>query len=507
LKTILLFGAGKSATVLIDYLIAEAAANDWKIVVADADRKQVLLKTGNSPFAAAVECDITDNEHRTALIANADIIISMMPPALHFLVAQDCVNAGKHLLTASYIDERIKALQHEIEEKQLLFLCEMGLDPGIDHMSAMKIIDEIKESGGTITSFKSHCGGLVAPESDNNPWHYKISWNPRNVVLAGKAGAVYKTGGNIVKEDYSELFETGRGVSVDEEIGFLSYYPNRDSLGYINTYGLHDAATFIRTTLRYPDFMYGWNNIIELDLTNETPQYDTDGMSLAAFFKQHFAGVNFNDWLHKKLEERLSFVKDLTEKMNRLIDAETEHADAQDETNERTSIDNFSVVDEAGNLQQINVGEMKDNAAYAIAHKMHEANQTLKQLFYLGVDDEETIINKGKCSAADVLQFCLEKKLMLLPDDKDMIVMLHEFEYTIAGKPAAIKSSLIVKGEDSLRTAMAKTVGLPLGIAAKLILNGALTLTGLHIPTLKEIYLPVLKELEQHGVRFVEEKK
>ncbi len=434
MRTILVFGAGKSATVLIDYLIAEAGKNEWNLLIADVNKEAILVKTNHSPFAEAIQLDITDDVHRPSLVAIADIVISMMPPALHFLIAKDCVLYGKHLLTASYLDEPIKGLQKDIYNKKLLFLCEMGLDPGIDHMSAMKIIDDIKAAGGTVSSFKSHCGGLVAPESDDNPWHYKISWNPRNIVMAGKAGALYKLNGHTVKEKYEELFDMERRVAIGGETGFLSFYPNRDSLGYVELYGLQNAATFMRTTLRYPDFMYGWNNIIELELTGEHPQYDTGGMSLAAFFKKHFAKMNFEEWLNKKPE---------------------------------------------GNL-------------------------ALKQLSFLGMDDDATLINKGLCSAADVLQFALEKKLALQPHDKDMIVMLHEFEYTVQGQTKKINSSLLVKGEDSLRTAMAKTVGLPLGIAAKLILNGTIQLRGLHIPTAKEIYEPVLNELEKLGVAFTE---
>ncbi|MEO5893964.1 MAG: saccharopine dehydrogenase C-terminal domain-containing protein, partial [Ferruginibacter sp.] len=198
MKKILLFGAGKSATVLIDYLIEQAPANDWRIVIADANRELILEKTNNSPLAEAIQVDITDDDHRSKLVQDAAIVISMMPPALHFLIAKDCVKFGKNLLTASYLDASIKSLQTEIDNKKLLFLGEMGLDPGIDHMSAMQIIDTIKASGGVIHSFKSHCGGLVAPESDDNPWHYKISWNPRNVVMAGKAGAEYKLDEEII---------------------------------------------------------------------------------------------------------------------------------------------------------------------------------------------------------------------------------------------------------------------------------------------------------------------
>ena len=208
MKTIVLIGAGKSATVLIDYLISESEKNKWKFIIADSDKAQILLKTANSPFAEAVQVDITNESERAKLIQRAHVVISMMPPSLHFLVAKDCVEYRKHLLTASYLDDKIKSLQDEISNRKLLFICEMGLDPGIDHMSAMQIINNLKNKGANITSFKSHCGGLVAPQSDNNPWHYKISWNPRNVVIAGKSGAVYKEDNEIKSIKYIDLFNT-----------------------------------------------------------------------------------------------------------------------------------------------------------------------------------------------------------------------------------------------------------------------------------------------------------
>ena len=197
MKTILLLGAGKSATVLIEYLLANAATEGWQLVLVDADLQRAREKLKDHPLSIAVAFDIKQEPQRQTFIQEADVVISLLPPALHILVAQDCVTFGKNLLTASYVDDAMKALQPEIEKKGLLFLCEMGLDPGIDHMSAKKMIDEINSEGGQIVSFMSHCGGLVAPESDDNPWHYKISWNPRNVVMAGKAGAIYKENGEI----------------------------------------------------------------------------------------------------------------------------------------------------------------------------------------------------------------------------------------------------------------------------------------------------------------------
>ena len=437
MKKILLFGAGKSATVLIDYLIGQAPEFNWEVCVADANLTLIEKKTQNRPHSVSVAIDVADENLRKALIESADIVISMMPPALHILIAVDCLAFGKHLLTASYADDQILALQPQLEEKGILFLCEMGLDPGIDHMSAMKIIDEIHEKGGSVTSFKSHCGGLVAPVSDDNPWHYKISWNPRNVVLAGKAGAIYKKDGLEINESYNGLFNPHNIIQAAlGDAGQLSYYPNRNSIPYIELYHLTHADTFIRTTLRHPEFLQGWNSIVNLGLTDETPAYQTDGMSFKDFYNMHFAEKNI-DWQ--------SFILTLS-----------------------------------------------DAALFQ------------KQMEFLGLEDAETFINKGFCSAATVLQFVLETKLVLNETDLDMVVMLHEIEYLLENKLHTINSYLVVKGKNQLQTAMAATVGLPLGIAAKMILNGEINLKGVHIPVLKEIYQPVLSELVNWGIAFEE---
>jgi saccharopine dehydrogenase-like NADP-dependent oxidoreductase len=431
LKNILLFGAGKSATVLIDYLLHNAIENKWQITISDSDKKLIEQKTNGHVAAHIAAINVTNNLERQALIEKADLVISMMPAFLHIHIAKDCLYYGKHLLTASYADDAIKAMAAEAKTKGIIFLCEMGLDPGIDHMSAMQIINDIKNTGGNITSFKSHCGGLIAPESDNNPWHYKITWNPRNVVLAGKAGAMYKQDGEIINEKYEALFQNEHSItSHNEDLNNLSYYPNRDSIAYIDLYNLQQASTFIRTTLRHKEFIQGWKNIIALQLTNEDVTYQSDDMSLADFYATHF-------------------------------------------TNHEIKLDNISP-------------------------------QDLLLLDFLGLNDNKTTINKGMISAADALQFALEKKLVLSPTDKDMIVMQHEIEYLQNKEKHTIISSLVVKGEDNLRTAMAKTVGLPLGIAAKLILNGTINLSGLHLPIIQEIYEPVMKELEANGIIFKE---
>jgi saccharopine dehydrogenase-like NADP-dependent oxidoreductase len=496
MKKVLLFGAGKSATVLIDFLLENAGNEGWQLIVVDADLELAKSKIGSSLRGMAISFDINNEDERKKYIGEADIVISLLPPALHYIVAKDCIQLDKNLLTASYVDDTIKDLKSEIEKRQLLFLCEMGLDPGIDHMSAMKLIDEIHSKGGHVISFRSHCGGLVAPESDDNPWRYKISWNPRSVVLAGKSGAHYKENGEDIRLSYEELFVPDRIVEIPE-LGNLSWYPNRDSLSYASLYSLNDADTLIRTTLRYPDFMYGWKNVVELKLTDEMPKYETDGKTLCEVFKEHMDKNGFGEWLEQKLTERFSQTKEMLNNLVKLMEAEKEVKKENIEVPQE-----FMTVDEKGNLTEIELDEVKNRAASFLAYKMHEANLTLKQLFFLGLDDKETIVDKGFCSPADVLQFALEKKLVLEPNDKDMIVMMHEIKYEVKDSNHEIRSSLIVKGENNLRTAMAKTVGLPLGIATKLILNGTIHLKGLHIPTSKEIYEPVLKELEQHEIKF-----
>ena len=418
MKQILLFGAGKSATSLIRYLVHLTATRQWQLVVAESSLALAESKLKNAPYTRAVELRVENEEARTALIQQADIVISLLPPALHYQIALSCLAAGKHLLTASYVDPALHALERQIGDSGLLFLCEMGLDPGIDHMSAMQMISAIRANGGQIQSFHSHTGGLVAPESDDNPWHYKISWNPRNVVLAGSAGAQYLENGKIVTVPYEHLFSSTGEITLPAT-GPLSWYPNRDSLSYIPVYGLKEADTFIRTTLRYPVYCQAWKAIVSAGLTDD---------------RQPLAGtLTYAAWS----ESILPYTDD--------------------------------------------------------------GNRPLFE--WLGLFDNTPIPSTAR-SSADVLQYLLETRLAMSPQDRDMIVMQHEITYKRSGRSHTEKSTLIVKGEDSSHTAMARTVGLPLGIAARLILEGRIGLTGLHIPILPEIYDPVLHELEQLGIRF-----
>ncbi len=499
MRKILLFGAGKSSAALINYLLRHAAAQHWQLTVADANLAAIQEKMGRSAHGQAVALNIVEEEERSRLVAAADLVISLLPPALHILVAKDCLLHRKNLLTASYVDEQIRELENDVNKAGLLFLCEMGLDPGIDHMSAKKLIDGIQHDGGKINSFLSHCGGLVAPESDDNPWHYKISWNPRNVVMAGKAGARFLEGGHVVQLTHPELFETKRFVGLPGH-DMLCWYPNRDSLGYRETYGLDNAATFIRTTLRHPDFIYGWKNLVDLRLTDENASYETDGKTLKQFFQEHMEKHGFGNWLEQKLRGQFDVTRNLLAELADLTDLEEKAAAKGAEP-----VEEIMLVDEDGSLQEIDLDRLKLTAAATLADQMHDAALTLKQLFYLGMDDAKTMINRGRCSAADVLQLALEQKLPLLPQDKDRVVMLHEIEYKKGRDNYRTTGLLVLDGDDARHTAMARTVGLPLAIAAKLILDGTLKCTGLRIPTAKEIYEPVLKELAVEGIGFQEE--
>jgi saccharopine dehydrogenase (NADP+, L-glutamate forming) len=431
-QTILIIGAGKSATVLIQYLQQKAVENDWYILLADGDEVVAKNKWNNAPNGSALGIDIENDLDRQNLIQKADIVVSMMPAQLHFLVAKDCLQFGKPLFTASYVDDNMRSIAAEIESKQLLFLCEMGLDPGIDHMSAMAIIDEIHEKGGKITSFKSHCGGLVAPESDDNPWHYKISWNPRNIILAGKAGAIYLENGATVSKNYPEIFDHTPVVDLPG-IGHLAYYPNRNSLSYIDTYHLHGVKDFVRTTLRYPTFCTGWNAIVQLHLTDET-------------------------------------VVDLAP---------------------NTTVQNWF----ANHIQQ--------NGLEQILDKFTQDATIKKQLEFIGLYESITIPAQFN-SNANILQWLLEGKWKLEATDKDLVVMLHEIEYSIGTRKFKLDSSMVLTGEDAINTAMATTVGLPLAMGVCAYLKGEIKMTGLHIPIDARIYQPILKSLAEEGIVFQE---
>ena len=436
-QKIFIIGAGRSASSLIKYLLDISPKNNFEITIGDKDVSLVKDKIDGHKCASAIRFDVLNNNQRIFEIKNADIVISMLPATLHFIVAQDCLKYKKNLVTASYVSKDIQSLNVQAQKQGVILLNEIGLDPGIDHMSAMKVIDEIKDKGGIIKSFKSYCGGLVAPEYDTNPWNYKFTWNPRNVVLAGQGTAQYIDSGKYKYIPYGQLFKRTDTVNV-LNYGQFEAYANRDSLSYREVYNLNDIPTLFRGTLRKPGYCEAWDLFVQMGMTDDSYEMDVSGMNYSNFF---------NSFIDLKNCDIKSYLK----------------------SHFRASDDVISKVEWLGFFNQI----------------------------YLNID---------KGTPAQILQKILESKWLLQKDDKDMIVMQHQFIYEIDGKEHELHSSFVLLGEDQTYTGMAKTVGLPVGIVTKLILNGVIKSTGVKVPVSKEIYKPVLEELEQYGIRFIEEK-
>lgn len=439
MKKILLFGAGKSASTLIHHLAEYCEDHGHQFTVCDRDLELVESKLKDYKNSQAALLNVTNETERQGAITKADLVISLLPPSLHILVARDCLKFYKTLLTASYIDDQLMDLADEIKRREILFISEMGLDPGIDHMSAMHIINRLRAENAKIHSFYSHCGGLVAPESDNNPWHYKITWNPRNVVTAGSAGAKYLVNGVKNQIGYKDVFSFDNQTLDLPETGTLAWYANRDSLSYLHTYGLEGLDTFIRTTLRYPSYNKAWNLVVQLDLTNSNDKEFVSGCHTVY------------EWFEKKRKNYVS-----------------------------------------------------NNPDPLLLKQLDEPDIRLQFDFLGFYNNEETLLSG---TSADILLSLLEGHLKMEPHDRDMIVMVHEVEYEAGSVKEKLTSSLVVKGTDSVNTAMAKTVGTPLALGAILILEGKINITGLHIPVIPEIYEPILKELEKNGIAFNEEVK
>ena len=440
MKTILALGAGRSSSVLIAYLLQEASVHRWKIIVGDLSEEAARERIGNSPYGEAIRFDVLDEAGSRKTIAGADVVISLMPAHFHPIVATYCLALNKHLLTASYVSDEMKALDYEARQKGLLLLNECGLDPGIDHMSAMQVIDRIKQEGGKLVSFESFTGGLIAPETDPaNPWRYKFTWNPRNVVMAGQSTAKYIQEGKYKYIPYQQLFSRITPVHVT---GYGDYegYANRDSLKYIDTYQLQGIGTMLRGTLRNKGFCAAWNILVQLGCCEDTYRMEgVDTMTHRSFIEA-FVEADATLTLEQKLMQHFSIENDGPE---------------------------------------------------------------MTRLRWSGLFDEEPVgITSG--TPAQILEHILNKKWKLQEGDNDFIVMWHRFVYERGGKHHEIQASLIARGEDAIHTAMAKTVGLPLGISAKLLLQGKIASRGVTIPVTPEFYIPVLQELKTLGVELTE---
>ena len=441
MKNLLVIGAGRSATVFINYILEQAKDNNFMVTVADANLEQVQRKINNHPNGRAAWLDASRHNDRRDLIQRHDVVVSLLPPQMHLEVAQDCIVMGKHMVTASYVSKQVFRLGDEARPRALVFMNELGLDPGIDHMSAMQRIHAIQKKGGTITSFYSYTGGLVAPESDDNPWHYKFSWNPRNVVLAGQGTAQFLEDNKLKYIPYRRLFRQYRLIDIPG-MGPFEVYANRDSLMYRDAYGLGNIKTMLRGTIRAKGFCDAWNALVRIGLTDATfPIVDSDKLTYHDLMEA-FLGIS----------QHTGSVKD---RMAKLLEVDPE-------------------------------GE--------IMHKLE----------WLGLFSKKRIKVKDATPAL-ILENLLLEKWAMKPSDKDMVIMQHVFEYDLNRKKKKLTSTLVMKGENSEHTAMSKLVGLPLGIFVKLLMQGKIATTGVNIPTMPEVYEPIMAELETLGISFMEE--
>jgi saccharopine dehydrogenase-like NADP-dependent oxidoreductase len=442
MKTILVIGAGLSSSSLIRYLLENAEENNWNVRVVDQDIELVKRKIKDNKNAVALSFDALNPEERRPEIEKADLVISMLPALFHKDIAKDCLELKTNLLTPSYISKEMRDMNDAAVEAGVLFMNEIGVDPGIDHMSAMRIIDDIKAKNGKLHRFISFCGGLVAPEYDNNPWNYKFTWNPRNVVLAGQgAAACYQEENEYKYIPYNKLFNRLDHISIPGH-GEFEGYANRDSLSYRSIYKLEDIPTIYRGTLRKPGFCKAWNILVDLGLTED----------------------NYKMTHSEELTPR-SF-------LNAFLPYRTD----------------ISIEDK-------------------FKHYLGENLDLFSKFEWLGLFDGSYKIGLKDASPAQLLQKILVEKWSLDKDDKDMLVMYHEFEFLLEGKRKQITSYMVNKGEDSTYTSMSNTVGLPVAICAKMILNGTIQLKGVHLPIHPEIYNPILDELESYGIEFMESVK
>ncbi len=441
MRKILIIGAGRSASSLIKYLLDKSDAEKLLVTIADLSEDLAQKKTGNHKNARAISFDVCNDEQRKHEIQQADIVISMLPAHLHIEVAKDCIIYKKNMITASYISEEMKSLDFQAKESQIVLMNEIGLDPGIDHMSAMKIMDEIKSKGGKIILFESFCGGLVAPESDTNLWNYKFTWNPRNVVLAGQGGAAkFIQEGTYKYIPYHKLFRRTEFLEV-EGFGRFEAYANRDSLKYREIYGLQNVDTCYRGTIRRVGFSKAWDVFVQLGMTDDTYIIDDSEYMSNRDFVNLFLPYHPTDSVEIKFRHQL---------------------------------------------------------------KIDQDDVIWDKLLELDLFNKSVVTGLKNATPAQMLEKILSHNWTLQPEDKDMIVMYHKIGYEINGEQKQIDSTMVCLGDDQTFTAMSKTVGLPVAIATLKILNGEISTTGVQLPTAKEVYLPIIVELEKYGVVFKE---
>ena len=439
MKNILILGAGLSTNILIDYLLKNSVEYNWHITIADINEDLAKQKLNGHTNGKALAFNIEDDELTLKTIADNDIVISMLPAFMHKKIALKCIDMRKPMLTASYASDEIKELDAKAKEVGIPLYMELGLDPGIDHMSAMNVINKIKDDGNELTSFYSFTGGLVAPDSDNNPWNYKFTWNPRNVVMAGNGVSQFIKNGRYKYIPYHRLFDRAFNRKI-LGYGDFEVYANRDSLKYRSIYDLKDIPSMFRGTIRRPGFSKAWNVFVRLGMTEDNYTLESSENMTYRQFLNSFLRYEPNVPAEIKLQEYCS------------------------------------------------------NAADPVV---------MEKLKWLGIFDERKIGLKN-ATPAQILQQLLEERWSMDPQDKDMIVMQHEFKYLTDGVEKMIVSAMAVIGKNQTETAMAITVGLPLAIATKLLMLGKFNHTGVILPTEKQMYEPILDELSTFGITFEE---
>ena len=443
MRNILVVGFGKSSTHLLKYLLDKSISENLLITIADLDISKAKKIIKGHPNAKTIVLDVFDEPARQKAIKIADIVVSMLPARFHIEVAKDCIQFGKHMVTASYVNQEMLELNAEAKAKGLVFMNEIGVDPGIDHMSAMQVIDKIRGKGGEMILFESFTGGLVAPESDNNLWNYKFTWNPRNVVVAGQGGAAkFLQEGTYKYIPYHRIFRRTEFLEIDN-YGRFEVYANRDSLKYQEAYGLNKIKTLYRGTMRRVGFSKAWNIFVMLGMTDDSYTIDNSEEMSNRDFVNLFLPYSPTDSVELKLRHQL---------------------------------------------------------------KIDQDDIIWDKLVELDIFNPDKKIGIKNASPAQVLQKILMDSWTLQTHDKDMIVMYHKFGYVLDDKKYQIDASMVVLGEDQTYTAMSKTVGLPVAIATLQILNERIKNPGVQIPISKEVYDPILKELEQHGIQFSEKK-
>ncbi|TXI84676.1 MAG: saccharopine dehydrogenase [Crocinitomicaceae bacterium] len=440
MQTILVLGAGLSSSSLIRYFLNNSIENNWQVRVVDQDIDLAKRKIDGHPNGVALSFNALDPVERRPEIEKADLVVSMLPARFHVDVAKDCVELKTNLITPSYVSADMKSLDAEAKSAGIVIMNEIGVDPGIDHMSASKILDDIKAKGGKLHSFKSFCGGLIAPENDNNPWNYKFTWNPRNVVVAGQGGAACFIEENQYKYiPYTQVFQRLDEVEIPG-YGKFEGYANRDSLSYRTVYGLDEIPTIYRGTLRRVGFCKAWNVFVQLGMTDDSYKLERSELLTPRTFLNAFLPYKVVDTVENKLRRYFTF----------------------------------------------------------------DDEELFQKMEWLGIFDDSEPIGIPNASPAQLLEKMLVDKWKLSPNDKDMLVMYHEFVAELDGKNTRIVSSMVNIGENQVYTSMSNTVGLPVAICGKMILNGSLRMSGVHIPVMPEVYVPILNELESFGIRFTE---